>query len=256
MPTPSYPPRPERTLAFLGDAQDPWCAPLFDELRPWAKAQGWTLITYDCAGSVKTQRGQLEDLLRTETAAAAVLYDLGDGDWRTEAVETLERADIQTVTLSRQGPADVGLAQDQPWAAAMEYFGDGDVLLLTDLPDDPGLSAIQEALGPRLAGHGACWSTPQYAADYLAQALPLYPRVSGVLSLSRHGAVGAKQALESRAPGVKVLCLDASPEAAFDLALGRIDAVAEVSREGLLDALEQALAGQTPQPLEVAMKTA
>lgn len=260
-PAPSYAPRPERTLAFLGDGQDPWCAPLFDQLCPWARDRDWSLITYDCAGSVKAQQSQLEDLLRTETAAAVILYDLGDGAWQTQAVETLEEAGVQVVTLSRWGEADVGLAPGQPWAAVMEYL-DAPVLVLADLPEDPSLSAIQEALGDRLAGYGACWSTPEYAADYLDQALPLYPQVGGILCLSRAGALGAREALDQngaiqpQALRIKVLCMDPGPETEKDLALGRIDAVAEVSQAGVLDALGQALEGQTPKPLDVQIRTA
>lgn len=254
MPGPSYPPQPQRTLALLGDGQDPWCAPLYDELRPWAAAQGWRLVSYDCAGSVQTQRGQLDDLLRAEDPAAVILYDLGDGDWQAQAARTLDQSGVQSVTLSRWGGADVGPAPGQPWTAALAYL-EGGALLLTDLPDHPVLSAAQEALGSRLLSHGACWSTPAYAADYLALALPLYPQTGGVLSLSRAGALGAKTYLEEQGLSIKVVCLEGGAETDIDLALGRIDGVVEVSREGLLDALEQALAGQTPQPLAVTVKT-
>lgn len=254
VPTPSYSPRPQRVLALLGDRSDPWCAPLFDQLGPWAKDRGWSLTTYDCAGSVQTQRGQMEDLLCAE-AAAVLLYDLGDREWQTEAVERLAEAGVQTVTLSRRGEADVGPAPGQPWAAAMEYLNGGRALLLTDLPDDPGLPAIQSALGDRLAGHGACWSTPEYAADYLDRALPLYPQVSGVLALSRAGALGAKDYIEEHGLSVKVVTMDPSPETETDLALGRMDAVVEVSPAGILDALAQALDGKTPEPLAVSVKT-
>lgn len=260
-PAPSYAPRPDKTLAFLGDAKDPWCAPLFDELRPWAGERGWSLITYDCGGNAATQKSQLEDLLRTEDATAAILYDLGDGDWQAEAVETLEKAGVRAVTLSRRGEADVGPAPGQPWTAAMEYL-DAPVLLLADLPEDPGLPAIQEALGDALAGYGACWSTPEYAADYLKQALPLYPQVGGVIALSRAGAVGARETLDKeegippQALHIKVLCVEQGPETEEELALGRIDAVAEVPREGVLDALGQALEGKTPRPLDVQLRTA
>ena len=250
----AYPSQPERVLALLGDAQDSWCAPLFDEIRPWAADQGWRLVHYDCAGSVQTQRGQLDDLLRTQAPEAVILYDLGDGDWRAEAVERLEKAGVQVVTLSRWGEADVGPAPEELWSAAMEGL-EGGALLLTDLPDDPALSAAQAALGDRLLGNGACWATPAYAADYLAQALPLCPQTAAVLCLSREGALGAKNYVETRGLSVRVLALDPSPETAEDLALGRIDAVAEVSREGLLDALAQALAGKKPEPLTVTLRT-
>lgn len=257
---PSYPARPQRVLAFLGDGQDPWCAPLFDQLRPWAQDRGWSLVAYDCAGSVQTQRGQLEDLLRSEDAAAAILYDLGNGDWLDEAKEELEKAEVQCVTLSRWGEADVGLVPGQPWTAVMKYL-DAPVLLLTDLPEDLRLSAIQEALGDRLEGYGACWSTPEYAANYLDQALPLYPQVGGVLCLSRAGALGAKEAVSQTAASpqalrVKVLCVDPDPETEVDLALGRIDAVVDIPQEGVLDALGQALDGKSPEPLAVQVRTA
>lgn len=243
-----------RTLALLGDGQDPWCSPLFDEIRPWAAARGWRLVSYDCAGSVQTQQGQLSDLLRTETPAAAILYDLADGDWLAQAEEELERAGVQAVTLSRWGGGDVGPALDQLWSVAAQGL-DGGALLLTDLPDDPALSAARAALGDRLLSNGACWATPAYAADYLRQALPLYPQAAAVLCLSREGAAGAKDYIEESRLNIKTVCLDPDPETGTDLALGRIDAWIEVSREGLLDALEKALEGKEPEPLTVTLKT-
>ncbi len=252
VPDASYAPQPERALALLGNAQDPWCAPLFDEIRPWAAEQGWRLVSYDCAGSVQTQKGQLDDLLRTEEVAAAILYDLGDSDWRGEAVERMERAGVQAVTLSRWSDGDLGPDPQVLWTADWE----GGVLVLADLPDDPALFAAQTALGDKLLGNGACWATPEYAADYLNQALPLYPRTAAVLCLSREGALGAKDYIAERHLNIKAVCLDPDPETAADLALGRVDAWIEVSREGILDALQKALDGKEPEPLTVTVKTA
>lgn len=266
-PAPSYAPGPDKTLVFLGDGQDSWCAPLFDDLRPWAAGRGWSLIAYDCAGSVKTQRGQLEDLLRTESATAAILYDLGDGAWQTEAVELLEEAGIQTVTLSRWGEADVGPDTEGLQNALEKEFAPTflgtrrDVLLVVDLPEEGSTQAARDALSRtflNVVEYGSCWSSGQYAKEYVVGALERHPSVSAVLCLSREGAEGAAEALTAvgERHEVAVLCLDQSPETEEDLALGRIDAVAAVSREGVLDALGQALEGQAPKPLDVQIRTA
>lgn len=249
-PAPSRPAGAAGALAFFGSSEDPWCEPFFQWLDQWAREQGWELIAYDCKGLAGAQTGQTEDLLRRERADCAVFYPVGDQ--ARECVEALDRAGVEVVVLRGpggdaggwDGVCSVAPAADEPYAAAADYFaGTGGVVLVAELPDDPWVDRAREVLeraGVSVAGYGACWGDATYAREYLSQALAYYPRVGGVLAAGRAGAVGAKEALSGR-EDVKVLCLEQSRQATEELALGRLDAVAEVDPQEAMDALAQAL---------------
>ena len=252
-------------LAFFGDGTDPWCAPLFEELADWTKEKGWRLVTYDCRGSATVRQGQVEDLLRTETVQAALLYVPGGTQSAASQRELLDKAQVKTVTLSPWGGADIGPAEGLGVALenqAVPAFLDArrDVLLVVNAPEDDSVQAALDALGHtslNVVEYGSCWSQSQYAREYVSGALERYPYVGAVLCLGREGAWGAAQALEAIGARheIAVLCLDQSPAAREDLALGRMDAVVEVSRKGVPVAVEAVLAGQSPEPLPVILHT-
>lgn len=236
---PSAPAEKGPTLAFLGDGEDAWCAPFFDWLDRWASEEGWTLISYDCEGSAAAQRGQLEDLLRTERVDLVVLYP-ADRDLETAP---LPERDIPVVVLGAgdwPGTCRVGPGPDEPYRSAGDWFGRGaEVLLLADLPDDPRVEEARAGLaaaGVTVLDYGACWSSPVYAKDYVDLALARFPEPDGVLAFSRAGALGTGDAL-GEARKAKVLCLESGPEALEELALGGLDAVAEVPARSAFQAL-------------------
>lgn len=266
-PAPALAPATEEpfALAFFGDGTDPWCAPLFEELADWAKGKGWRLVTYDCRGNATVRQGQVEDLLRTETVQAALLYVPGATQSAAGQRELLDKAQVKTLTLSPWGGADIGPAEGLGVALenqAAAFLGTGrDVLLVVDAPEDDSAQAALDALAPaslNVVEYGSCWSQSQYAREYVSGALERHPYVGAVLCLGREGAWGAAEALEAMGARdeIAVLCLDQSPAAREDLALGRMDAVVEVAREGVPAAVEAILAGQSPEPLPVILHTA
>lgn len=249
------------TLAFFGDGSDPWCEPLFEELGDWTKEKGWRLVTYDCRGSATVRQGQVEDLLRTEKAQAALLYTPGAVQSLADQRELLDKAQVKTITLSPWGGADVGPdAQDLRKAVEGLFGTRRDVLLVVDAPEDDSTQAALDALAQaslNVAEYGSCWSQSQYAREYLNGALERHPYVGGVVCLDREGAWGAAQALEAigERHEIAVLCLDQSREALEDLALGRFDGVVEVSRQGVPAAVDALLAGKSPESLSVTLRT-
>lgn len=269
-PSPS-PHRADRpVLALFGSSSDPWWESVSDGLERWAEDRGWDLIAYDCKGNPTAQQGQVEDLARTERADAAVVYPVGDSGQLAAWAETLDRAKVPVAVLSRRSLGEtehvtsrVCPEEGEPFAAIAGWFDrGGELLLLADLPDDPGVETAREALeakGARVLDYGACWGSEDYAADYLAQALERFPRPDGVVAFSRAGALGAKAALGDRE--VAVLCLEYGPAVAEDLALGRLDAAVEVPAEEALRALEDCIPkvrsgdAEDVYPLEVRIRT-
>ena len=243
-PAPSAAPDDRPVLAFFGSSADLWWEELFDGLDWWAENQGWALITYDCKGDPTAQKGQVEDLVRTERADVAVLYTVGD---EAQLTRTLSEAKVPVVVLSRRSLEAVPGAAcrvcpevGEPFAAIARQFPAGSgLLLLSDLPDDPMVETARETLqanGARALDHGACWWVEQYAGEYLAQALERFPQPDGVVAFSRAGALGAKDALDGK--DVPVLCLEYGPAVEEDLAQGDIDATVEVPAQEALRALE------------------
>lgn len=266
VPSPSGTPDDRPTLALFGDGTDAWSREVLDGLGRWAGEQGWELIAYDCNGSATAQQGQVENLARMEKADAAVLCPVGDAEQLAGWVETLGRAEVPVVVLSRRsvgdapGAASLVCPEDgEPFAAVAGYFqGRGGLLLLADLPDDPVVETAREALeanGARVLDYGACWGAEDYAKDYLTQALERFPQAGGVVAFSRAGALGAKAALGDR--DTPVLCLEYGPAVEEDLALGRMDAAVEVSASDAIQALETCVPavrsgeGEDAYPLDV-----
>ncbi len=246
VPAPSAAPDDRPVLAFFGDGTDPWCQEVSDGLDRWADEQGWALIAYDCKGSPTAQKGQVEDLVRTEQADVAVLCPVGDEEQLTDWVETLDGAKVPVIALSRHSLEGVEAVAcrvcpeaGEPYAAIAQWFDRGDLLLLADLPDDPGVETAREALedgGGEVLDYGACWGNADYAGDYLDGALERFPGVDGVVAFSRAGALGAKDALGNA--DVPVLCLEYGPAVEEDLALGELDAAVEGSAQSALQVLE------------------
>lgn len=241
-------------LAFLGDGSDPWCAPLFEELADWAKEKGWRLVTYDCRGSATVRQGQVEDLLRTETVQAALLYVPVETERAASQRELLDKAQVKTLTLTPWGGTDIGPAEGL--GVALENQAGRDVLLVVDVPEEDATQAALDALGRaslNVVEYGSCWRESRYAREYVSGALERHPYVGAILCLGREGAWGAVEALEDVGGRreIAVLCLDQSQAAREDLALGRMDGVLEVSREGVLAGVEAILAGKSPEPLPV-----
>ncbi len=255
LPAPSAARDHRPVLAFFGDETDPWCAGLSDELDRWAEDQGWALLAYDCKGSAAARQGQVEDLLRTETARAALLYTPGDEDAAQR--ELLEKAGVTVVTLSLWGKADIGPG-DGLGDAIADYLGARrDVLLVADTPEDPRTQAALDALADaalNVVEYGSCWGESGYAEAYLDGALERHPHVGAILCLSREGVLGADEALEAAGERgeISVLSLDPSE----DPALGQADGVLEVSRADVLPALAAALSGAEAEPLGVRVHTA
>ncbi len=242
-------------LAFFGDGTDPWCAGLSDDLDRWAEEEGWALLAYDCKGSAAARKGQVEDLLRAESARAALVYTLGDADAAQR--ELLEKAGVTVVTLSLWGEADIGPG-DGLGDAIADYLGARrDVLLVADAPEEPRTQAALDALADtalNVAEYGSCWGESGYAKAYLDGALERHPHVGAVLCLSREGALGAHEALEAAGEREEISVLSLDP--LEDPALGQADGVLEVSREGVLPALEAVLSGGEAEPLGVRIRTA
>ncbi len=270
VPAPSAAPDDRPVLALLGSSADPWWEELSDGLDRWADEQGWDLIAYDCKGSPTAREGQVEDLVRTERADVAVLYDLGDDAQLAGWARTLSQAKVPAVVLSRRSVGGVENVacrvcpeDGEPFAAIAGYFPGGDLLLLADLPDDPAVETAREALednGLRALDYGACWGNEDYAADYLTRALDRFPGIDGVVAFSRAGALGAKGALGDA--DVTVLCLEYGPAVEEDLALGQLDAAVEVPAREALRALETCVPkvksgeGEAFYPLDVQIRTA
>lgn len=263
--TASAPPEQAGTLAFFGDSSDPWCRPAMEALPAWAKEQGWGLITYDCKGNPTIRGGQVDDLVRVERADVAVLCGMNDHADKTSWSKALRRAGLRVITLSPHGvepdeAVDCALsaAEGQPYLAAGQWLGQGAaVVLLADLPDDPAVEQAREVLerqGVTVLDYGACWSTPQFAQDYAAIAMERWPELDGVVAFGRQGGLGAKAALGDRG---KVLCLCWEEAMEAELADRRLDAAVEVSGEGILDALSQALQNPEAPPshLETVVRT-
>ncbi len=254
-PVPSPAPDDRPVLAFFGDGADPWCAGLSDGLDAWADEEGWALITYDCKGNPTARKGQVEDLLRTETARAALLYTPGDADAAQR--ELLEKAGVTVVTLSLWGEADIGPG-DGLGDAIADYLGTRrDVLLVADAPEDPRAQAAMDALADaalNVVEYGSCWGESGYAKAYLDGALERHPHVGAVLCLSREGAVGAGEALEAAGERDEISVLSLGP--LEGPAQGQADGVLEVSREDVLPALAAALSGGAAEPLGVRVRTA
>lgn len=269
VPAPSASPDERPVLAFFGSSADPWCRELSDGLDRWAGEQGWDLIAYDCKGDPAAQKGQVEDLVRLERADVAVVYPVGNAEQLTDWAETLSQAKVPVVALSRQSlevvehvACRVCPEAGEPYASVAGWFHGGDLLLLADLPDDPGVETAREALednGARVMDYGACWGNETYAADYVTQALERFSRADGVVAFSRAGALGAGDAAGDE--DVTVLCLEYGPAVEEDLALGRIDAAVEVPAQEALQALESCIPkvhdgeGEDFYPLAVHIRT-
>ncbi len=253
-PAPSAARSDRPVLAFFGDGTDPWCAGLSDGLDRWADERGWALITYDCKGNPTARQGQVEDLLRTETARAALLYTPGDGDAAQR--ELLEKAGVTVVTLSLWGEADLGPGEGLGDAVA-DYLGTRrEVLLVADAPEDPRTQAALDALADTaldVVEYGSCWGESGYAKAYLDGALERHPHVGAILCLSRAGTAGADEALEAIGQRDEISVLSLDPRE--DPASGQADGVLEVSREDVLPALEAALSGAEAEPLGVTLRT-
>ncbi len=245
VPVPSAAPDDRPTLAFFGDETDPWCQEVSDGLDRWADEQGWDLIAYDCKGNPTAQKGQVEDLLRTESARAALLYTPGDEDAAQR--ELLEKAGVTVVTLSLWGEADIGPGEGLGDVIA-DYLGARrDVLLVADAPEDTRAQAALDALADtalNVVEYGSCWGESGYAKAYLDGALERHPHVGAILCLSREGVLGADEALEAIGKGDEISVLSLDPA----------DGALEVSREDVLPALEAALSGTEAEPLDVILR--
>lgn len=248
-------PTPERTLALLGSSTDPKCEPLYDALGGWCRSNGWSFISYDCYGWSVSQGGQVDDLVGHESADVALLWPTGSQEELDGWAKALHHGGCRVITLnqsvSAEGEAyvDCHLATDpDALATASAAFlatvpnAGREVLVLVDLPDaplvEPTLNALERA-GLNVAEYGACWGQSQYAQEYLTWALEHYPHAGAVLSLSREGISGAREALAGR--NIPILYLNCDPDALGDPTLDGPDAALGVSPQETLDKLTQAI---------------
>lgn len=235
-------PAAEASVALLGSGSDPLCAPLYPALEELCRARNWRLVTYDCKGSAVSQKGQMEDFLRTETADVAVVFSLLEQEELDRQVKALS-AKCAVVTVGqgakRGAAAHVGGEETEKLAAVSAWLkenlkGDREVLLLTDGPDEDAERRYDQALSREnvtILDKNYTWGGAFYAQRYLNTALESFPQAKAVLCTSRHGTQGAAAALAEKhlRDKVKIVALDYDPAMADDLALGELDAAAALS---------------------------
>lgn len=249
---------PAPVAVFFGDSGDPLCGPLYAALGDFAQEQSWRLITYDCKGSATSQRGQLADFLRQETADLAVVYSRLEQGELDEQVEALYNVTKRVVTIGQPASSSASRyvaahisAANAPLEGAADYFkktlkGGGDILLLPDLPDPDWETACAAAFadsGVTIVDHGYTWTGEVYAQRYLETALEAFPEAKGILCTSRAGTVGAWNTLEEKGLTGKVKIVSLSYDTAIgdDLALGRLDAAVTLSPQEAAATLKEVL---------------
>lgn len=253
-PTPSAAPAPEAAVVLLGDGSNPLCAPLYPALEELCAAKNWRLVTYDCKGSAASQKGQIEDVLRVETADAAVLFSVLDQEELDKQVQALG-AKCAVVTVGRRAKrgaaAHVGGEEDEKLRAVAAWLKDGgkggrSALLLTDEPDEAAQRRYARTLSKEkvtVLDNGYTWGGAFYAQRYLNSALETFPETDAVLCASPSGVQGAAAALEEKKlrDGVKIVALDYDPSLADALALGNLDAAAALSPQEAAEAVADLL---------------
>lgn len=241
-PAPSPSAAPEiHTVAFFGDASDPFCAPLYPALEELCKRQGWQLIQYDCRGRAAAQQGQLDDFMRNEVADVAVLYPLAESEELTKQVKALYKC-CNVVTVSQQPrtvasryiAAHVGPAQSGRVDALCDYLDRAlskskEVLLISDLPDPDISKEYQQEFSKRdvtVLDENYTWGDKIYAERYLETGLELFPQADAIVCASRHGTRGSLNSLRDKSlrSKIKIVALDYTPEMEEDLILGELDA--------------------------------
>lgn len=253
-PTPSAKPAPEAAVVLLGDGSNPLCAPLYPALEELCAANNWRLVTYDCKGSAASQKGQIEDVLRVETADAAVLFSVLDQEALDEQVQALgAKCAVVTVGQRAKGgaAAHVGGEEDGQLRAVAAWLrgdrkGRGRALLLTDEPDEAAEERCIKALSKgkvTVLDNNYTWGGAFYAQRYLNSALETFPETDAVLCASPSGVQGAAAALEEKKlrDGVKIVALDYDPSLADALALGNLDAAAALSPTEAAEAVTRLL---------------
>lgn len=253
--------------AFFGSSADPLCEGLFDDMEELCRREGWRLISYDCKGKPVSQKGQTEDLLRTETADVAVIWPVLEAEELDEAIEPLaKQCPVVAVGKRPEGKAArliaayVGEDEQEQLAALAEYLQAGQdnvqgALLLTDIPDKPLEARYQRelsALHVEVLGNNYTWTGAVYARRYLITALDDIPGVDAVICTSRPGTEGTWNTLREKELRDKVLIvrLGWDQRVEDDLAVGALDAAVTVSPEELArrlgEVLPKALKGEKP----------
>lgn len=245
-------------IVFLGDGSDPFCAPLYPVLEELCAEEGWRLVSYDCRGGEISQKGQIEDFLRTETADLAVIYPVLEPSERNTQIKALAaKCPVVTVgnrpgvTAERYVAAHVGGEEGERLETLCGYLkknkkeSEG-VLLLMDYVDEAAEGRYQRGFSKEnveILGKNYTWGAPFYAERYLTTALDDIPAVGGVVCVSRHGTQGTLDTLRKKGmrEDVKIAALFYEPAMADDLALGELDAAVAFSPKEAGERLEELL---------------
>lgn len=258
-PSPSPAPSPAApAVAFFGASTDPFCAPLYDGLEELCRTEGWRLLSYDCRGNAKSQKGQMEDFLRTETADIAVVYSVLEQSELNVQVKAL-RGTCPVVTVGSQAgalgkryvAAHVGGAETGRTAALCEYFktqrrGTWEVLLLADLPDEAAEELYRREFSKEnvtILDKNYTWGEKFYAERYLKTGLDSFPQADAIVCTSRHSTAGALSSLRERdlRGAMAIVSLFYDPAMADSLALGDLDAAVALAPKEALERLTELL---------------
>lgn len=251
-------PAPAASVVLLGSGSDPLCAALYPALEDFCAGQNWRLVTYDCKGDPVSQKGQIEDFLRTETGDIAVVFSvLEQQELDEKAADLAAQCAVVTVgqgvSASRRGyvAAHVGADEEAGLRALAKYVkermerGQG-ALLLTEGPDEAAEERCRRAFSREkveVLDNNYTWGGAVYARRYLSTALENFPETAAILCDSRHGVQGAARALEEQGlrDRVRIVALTYAPGMEDDLAVGDLDAAVAVSAKEAAEKLTQAL---------------
>lgn len=260
-PTPSPPPSdPPSTpvLTLFGASSDPFCAPLYPALEDLCTSQGWRLVSYDCRGYATTQKGQIKDFIRTESADIVVLYSVLEQDELDEQAAALYKLCPVITVGQKVGTAaerfvsgHVGADETERISAITDYLeenikGNGGVHILFDFPDEDYETLCAETFSQEnipVLGKNYTWDNAFYAERYLETALDEFPDTQAVVCTSRHGTAGTLDTLREKdlRDQVKIVSFNFEPAMTEEIALGGLDAAVAVSPNEAGELLEEIL---------------
>lgn len=226
-------PTPETTsLTYFGSGGEPLSDYLLKELE---KLEGYELTTYDCKGKAVSQKGQVEDAVRTGEPGVAVLYLSMEEAQADQAVEALYRGGYHVITVGGSVGSSAGryICAQVKWreedfldtglslAWKATQAGDSYVYLADSWPDG-WMEDIQAALAERTLDKVYYTGGQRaFGGQFAAEALGEFPRTKLVLAKSAEAALGSAQELTLRGSKAKLVAFHLTPACLTAIAQGQ-----------------------------------